>query len=92
MIVPMSRQPNIQPGLSDQSHIALNIFDTIIKTTTTWVVDVLIIVLKWFKAICVWYDSPGLILGYLVTGTVTEEHNDKKISTNFLDVVSISVV
>jgi hypothetical protein len=37
MIVPVTRQPNIQPGLSYQTHIALNIFDTILKTTTTWV-------------------------------------------------------
>ena len=37
MIVPMTRQPNIEPRLSDQTHIALNIFDTIIKITTTWV-------------------------------------------------------
>jgi hypothetical protein len=37
MTVPVTRQPNIESGLSDQTHIALNIFDTIIKTTTTWV-------------------------------------------------------
>jgi hypothetical protein len=33
--VPVARQPNIQPGLSDQTHISLNIFDTILKTTIT---------------------------------------------------------
>jgi hypothetical protein len=37
MTVPIVRQPNIEPDLSDQTHIALNIFDTILKTTTTWV-------------------------------------------------------
>ena len=37
MIVPIARQPNIEPGLSNQTHIALNLFDTILKTTTTWV-------------------------------------------------------
>jgi hypothetical protein len=37
MTVPIARQPNIEPGLSDQTHIALNLFDTILKTTTTWV-------------------------------------------------------
>jgi hypothetical protein len=35
MTVPVTRQPNIQLGLSDQTHIALNLFDIIIKTTTT---------------------------------------------------------
>ena len=35
MIVPVTRQPNIEPELSDQTHIALNPFDTILKTTTT---------------------------------------------------------
>jgi hypothetical protein len=35
MTVPVTRQPNIKPGLSDQTHIALNIFYTILKTTTT---------------------------------------------------------
>jgi hypothetical protein len=37
MTVPIVRQPNIEPILSDQTHIALNLFDTILKTTTTWV-------------------------------------------------------
>jgi hypothetical protein len=35
MTVLVVRQPNIEPGLSDQTHIALNLFDTILKTTTT---------------------------------------------------------
>jgi hypothetical protein len=35
MIVPIVRQPNIEPSLSDQTHIALNIFDTILETVTT---------------------------------------------------------
>jgi hypothetical protein len=35
MTVPIARQPNIEPGLSDQTNIALNLFDTILKTTTT---------------------------------------------------------
>ena len=37
MTVPVTRQPNIEPGLSDQTHISLNLFDTILKATTTWV-------------------------------------------------------
>jgi hypothetical protein len=35
MTVPVIRQPNIEPELSDQTHTALNLFDTILKTTTT---------------------------------------------------------
>jgi hypothetical protein len=35
MTVPIVRQPNIEPGLSDQTSIALNLFDTILKTATT---------------------------------------------------------
>jgi hypothetical protein len=38
MTLPVTRQPNIEPGLSDQTHIAFNIFDTILKTATTWVI------------------------------------------------------
>jgi hypothetical protein len=37
MTVPVVRQPNIEPGLLDQTHIALNLFDTILKIATTWV-------------------------------------------------------
>ena len=36
MTVPVATQPNIQPGLSNQTHIALNLFDTILKTANTW--------------------------------------------------------
>ena len=35
MTVPIATQPNIQPGLSNQNHIALNLFDTILKTANT---------------------------------------------------------
>jgi hypothetical protein len=35
MTVPATRQPNIEPGLTDQTSIALNLFDTILKTATT---------------------------------------------------------
>ena len=35
MTVPATTQSNIQPGLSNQIHIALNLFDTILKTTNT---------------------------------------------------------
>jgi hypothetical protein len=35
MTVPAATQPNIQPGLSNQIHIALNLFDTILKTANT---------------------------------------------------------
>jgi hypothetical protein len=34
MTVPAPTQPNIEPRLSNQMHIALNLFDTILKTTT----------------------------------------------------------
>jgi hypothetical protein len=34
MTVPVPTQPNIKPRLSNQTHIALNRFDTILKTTT----------------------------------------------------------
>ena len=37
MTVPIARQPNIEPGLLDQTIIALNLFDTILKIATTWV-------------------------------------------------------
>ena len=35
MTVPTTTQPNIQPRLSNQIHIALNLFDTILKTVNT---------------------------------------------------------
>jgi hypothetical protein len=34
MIVPVPTQPNVEPRLLNQTHIALNLFDTILKTTT----------------------------------------------------------
>jgi hypothetical protein len=37
MTVPIVRQPNIEPGLLDQTHITLNLFNTILKTTNTQV-------------------------------------------------------
>ena len=37
MTVPIPTQPNIEPGLLNQTHIALNLFNTILKTTTNWV-------------------------------------------------------
>jgi hypothetical protein len=37
MIVPVTRQPNIEPGLSDQTSIALNLFNTILQTTNNQV-------------------------------------------------------
>jgi hypothetical protein len=37
MIVPVVRQPNIEPSLSDQTNIALNLFYTILNTATTQV-------------------------------------------------------
>ena len=33
MTVPVARQPNIDPGLSDQTNISLNLFNTILQTT-----------------------------------------------------------
>ena len=35
MTVPAATQPNIQPRLSNQIHIALNLFDIILKTANT---------------------------------------------------------
>ena len=32
MTVPAAVQPNIEPGLVNQTHIASNLFDTILKT------------------------------------------------------------
>ena len=32
MTVSAATQPNIEPGLSNQTHIALNLFDIILKT------------------------------------------------------------
>jgi hypothetical protein len=37
MTVPVTRKPNIEPRLLYQTHITLNLFDTILKTTTTQV-------------------------------------------------------
>jgi hypothetical protein len=34
MTVPSSRQPNVEPCLQDQTRIALNLFNTILQTTT----------------------------------------------------------
>jgi hypothetical protein len=34
MTVPNDRQPNVEPGLQDQTSIALNLFNTILQTTT----------------------------------------------------------
>ena len=35
MTVPIATQPNIQPGLPNQIHIALNLFDMILRTANT---------------------------------------------------------
>jgi hypothetical protein len=35
MIVPVTRQPNIEPDLSYHISIALNLFNTILQTTNT---------------------------------------------------------
>ena len=35
MTVPTLRQPNVEPGLSDQTSIALNLFNTILQTANT---------------------------------------------------------
>ena len=34
MTIPSNRQPNIEPGLQDQTSISLNLFNTILQTTT----------------------------------------------------------
>jgi hypothetical protein len=33
MTVPVTRKPNVEPGLLDQTNIALNLFNTILQTT-----------------------------------------------------------
>ena len=35
MIVPVARQPNLEPGLQDQTSISLNLFHTILDTIST---------------------------------------------------------
>jgi hypothetical protein len=35
MTAPVARQPHVEPDLSDQTNIALNLFDTILRTATT---------------------------------------------------------
>ena len=42
-------------------------------SSSTRLVAVLRIVSKRFKAMCIWFDNPGSILGYVGTGTVMEE-------------------
>jgi hypothetical protein len=37
MTVPVARQPNIEPGLQDQTRIALNLFNTILDIANTQV-------------------------------------------------------
>jgi hypothetical protein len=34
MTVPNARQPNVEPGLQDQTNIALNLFNIILQTAT----------------------------------------------------------
>jgi hypothetical protein len=34
MTVPSGRQPNVEPGLQDQTNTALSLFNTILQTTT----------------------------------------------------------
>jgi hypothetical protein len=43
------------------------------RSSLTRLVAVLRIVSKRFKAMCVWFDNSGLILGYVGTGTVMVE-------------------
>jgi hypothetical protein len=37
MTMPISRQPNIEPNLQDQTNISLNLFNTILDTANTHV-------------------------------------------------------
>ena len=37
MTIPVTRQPNIEPRISDQMSIALNLFNTILQTTNNQV-------------------------------------------------------
>jgi hypothetical protein len=34
MTIPNARQPNVEPGLQDQTSIALNLFNIILQTAT----------------------------------------------------------
>jgi hypothetical protein len=34
MTVPNGRQPNVEPGLQDQTNISLNLFNNILQTAT----------------------------------------------------------
>ena len=36
MNFPAATQPNIEPRLSNQTHITLNLFDIILKTANNW--------------------------------------------------------
>jgi hypothetical protein len=42
-------------------------------SSSTWLVAILRIVSKRFKAMCVWFDNPGSILGCVGRGTIMEE-------------------
>ena len=37
MTIPVTRQPNIEPGLKDQTNIDLTLFNTILETDNTQV-------------------------------------------------------
>ena len=37
MIVPIARQPNIEPNLKDQTSVALDLFNTILEIANNWV-------------------------------------------------------
>jgi hypothetical protein len=43
------------------------------RSSSTWLVVVLRIVSKRFKAICVWFNNSGSILGCVGIGTIMEE-------------------
>ena len=36
MTVPVAVQPNIDPGLANQTHITSNLFDLILQTANNW--------------------------------------------------------
>jgi hypothetical protein len=42
-------------------------------SSSAWLVAILRMVSKRFKAMCVWFDSPGSILGCVGTGTIMGE-------------------
>jgi hypothetical protein len=59
------------------------------RSSSSRLLAVLRIMSKRFKAICVWFDSPGSMLGCVGAGIVMEERKSRKGFKERLNVVSI---